>query len=108
MTTNIPLCEECGCEGNLSCGRKLVPFEDCTLDAHLVCPCCQNGINPYRPENKNQLPLYPETPTQKEWVEDRGVLTCTVCGRVEEAPFDINDSCWEGCAGIFKIMEKKP
>jgi hypothetical protein len=38
---SIPLCEECGCEGNKSCGYE--PLDEkmaCALYEDLVCGCC--------------------------------------------------------------------
>jgi len=34
-------CQECGCEGSLSCSHDWLDEEKlCTLDEWLVCPCC--------------------------------------------------------------------
>jgi hypothetical protein len=41
MDNEVCCCEECGCEGNCSCGAEPVDMaQGCTLDRFLVCPCC--------------------------------------------------------------------
>ena len=38
---DVPLCEECGCEGNMSCGHEPLDIKMlCALFDDLVCPCC--------------------------------------------------------------------
>jgi len=29
------------------------------------------------------------------------VITCNVCGRTETQPYDLGDSCYEACGGVF-------
>ena len=37
----VVVCEMCGCRGNCECGHEsLNKRMGCTLDAVLVCPCC--------------------------------------------------------------------
>ena len=34
-------CEECGCEGDNTCGHECLDSEnECTVDEFIVCPCC--------------------------------------------------------------------
>ena len=38
---DIPVCEKCGCRGNCECGHESLDEKNgCTLDAVMVCPCC--------------------------------------------------------------------
>ncbi len=38
---DIPVCERCGCKGNCECGHESLDEKNgCTLDAVMVCPCC--------------------------------------------------------------------
>ena len=35
------ICVECGCKGNVECGK---PLQDCSLDECGICPCCNEAI----------------------------------------------------------------
>jgi len=63
MINDVPLCEECGCQGNMSCGYE--PLDKkyaCILFEDLVCACChimpKNTRDRITLEKQGQLTLW--------------------------------------------------